>query len=367
MRNLADIAGDYIPVTGSSGERVYCSLEAGGSGRQPRRDARSARRRGGGGAAGLLETPIGELMRQVFAFVFLLMPLACKHAFLALCLWFVDLQGGMRQLEGNCSNSIDGLLWGLQVERAAYERVLQESRLRVAGPSGSGEAAGQPAAMRSAEVSQSAPLRLPHQFFGSISSYLQADDSAMSTAWPLPACKSVPCQAVPCVCAAHALPQHSLKPAACSDTVLVLSSASQQWPAAAQGAAAGEALWVDKYAPRSFLDLLGDEGINREVLRWLSAWHACVFGRGAAPGNSSSSSMRGGRQPQLLGAAPQGRPGGGGASAAAAALDSRPEQKILLLCGAPGARMHACMHAHPLHGCASPLPSSQLYRGAAEG
>lgn len=32
--------------------------------------------------------------------------------------------------------------------------------------------------------------------------------------------------------------------------------------------APGEQLWVDKYTPRGFLDLLSDETINREVLRY---------------------------------------------------------------------------------------------------
>lgn len=41
-------------------------------------------------------------------------------------------------------------------------------------------------------------------------------------------------------------------------------------------------LWVNKYAPRSFMDLLSDEPTNREVLKWLKAWDACVF-RGAPP------------------------------------------------------------------------------------
>lgn len=39
-----------------------------------------------------------------------------------------------------------------------------------------------------------------------------------------------------------------------------------------------EQLWVDKYAPQSFTELLSDEQTNREVLLWLKQWDSCVFG-----------------------------------------------------------------------------------------
>ncbi|RKP36122.1 P-loop containing nucleoside triphosphate hydrolase protein, partial [Dimargaris cristalligena] len=38
-------------------------------------------------------------------------------------------------------------------------------------------------------------------------------------------------------------------------------------------------LWVDKYKPRYFTDLISDEKINRETLLWLKQWDYCVFGR----------------------------------------------------------------------------------------
>ncbi|KAL6076877.1 AAA domain-containing protein [Balamuthia mandrillaris] len=37
-------------------------------------------------------------------------------------------------------------------------------------------------------------------------------------------------------------------------------------------------LWVDKYAPKAFTELLSDEKTNREVFRWLKQWDECVFG-----------------------------------------------------------------------------------------
>ena len=52
-------------------------------------------------------------------------------------------------------------------------------------------------------------------------------------------------------------------------------------------------MWVDKYTPRSFLELLGDEEINREVVRWLKCWDRCVFGDrgGAAPGRAAKATV----------------------------------------------------------------------------
>ncbi|KAI3743117.1 hypothetical protein L1987_60820 [Smallanthus sonchifolius] len=39
-----------------------------------------------------------------------------------------------------------------------------------------------------------------------------------------------------------------------------------------------ERLWVDKYSPNSFVELLSDEHTNREVLMWLKQWDSSVFG-----------------------------------------------------------------------------------------
>ncbi|XP_027767712.1 chromosome transmission fidelity protein 18 homolog [Solanum pennellii] len=44
------------------------------------------------------------------------------------------------------------------------------------------------------------------------------------------------------------------------------------------GAVVNEKLWVDKYAPSSFTELLSDEQTNRQVLMWLKQWDSCVFG-----------------------------------------------------------------------------------------
>jgi chromosome transmission fidelity protein 18 len=36
-------------------------------------------------------------------------------------------------------------------------------------------------------------------------------------------------------------------------------------------------LWLDKYRPTRFVDLLSDERTNREVLTWLKKWDTFVF------------------------------------------------------------------------------------------
>ncbi|THH10289.1 hypothetical protein EW145_g1444 [Phellinidium pouzarii] len=38
-------------------------------------------------------------------------------------------------------------------------------------------------------------------------------------------------------------------------------------------------LWVDRYRPSRFSDLLGDERVHRETMTWLKEWDYCVFGK----------------------------------------------------------------------------------------
>ena len=67
-------------------------------------------------------------------------------------------------------------------------------------------------------------------------------------------------------------------------------------------------LFVNKYAPARYADLLSDERSNREVLSWLKSWDKAVFGKPAPP-----SSLPPTTDPH-----------------------HRPERKILLLSGPPG-------------------------------
>lgn len=38
-------------------------------------------------------------------------------------------------------------------------------------------------------------------------------------------------------------------------------------------------LWVERYRPRRFVELLGNERVAREVLAWVKQWDWCVFGK----------------------------------------------------------------------------------------
>ena len=38
-------------------------------------------------------------------------------------------------------------------------------------------------------------------------------------------------------------------------------------------------MWVDRYRPKRYLDLLGDDRIHREVMSWVKEWDYCVFGK----------------------------------------------------------------------------------------
>ncbi|PIO54977.1 hypothetical protein TELCIR_23646, partial [Teladorsagia circumcincta] len=77
-------------------------------------------------------------------------------------------------------------------------------------------------------------------------------------------------------------------------------------------------IWVNKYSPRSYVDLLSDDGVNRHLMSWVKLWDECVFKRKIVnlPKNVST------KEKDLL------------------ILDSgkprRPMQKIALLCGPAG-------------------------------
>ncbi|KFH68850.1 hypothetical protein MVEG_05654 [Podila verticillata NRRL 6337] len=77
-------------------------------------------------------------------------------------------------------------------------------------------------------------------------------------------------------------------------------------------------LWVDKYRPKKYTDLMGDERVNREVLSWIKEWDQCVFGRKFKkyiPEHKKQQFKEFGRKPDPLG---------------------RPDRKVLLLTGPPG-------------------------------
>ncbi|GMM32814.1 Ctf18 protein [Saccharomycopsis crataegensis] len=85
-------------------------------------------------------------------------------------------------------------------------------------------------------------------------------------------------------------------------------------------------LWVEKYRPKSFLDLVGNEKANRLALRWLKHWSTAVYGEDISDGLSKLSSRK------------NFNAGGDDSAENQQPTDvyNRPNKRILLLHGPPG-------------------------------
>ncbi|CAI5720669.1 unnamed protein product [Hyaloperonospora brassicae] len=95
-------------------------------------------------------------------------------------------------------------------------------------------------------------------------------------------------------------------------------------------------LWLDKYRPKSFLDLLSDERTNREVLTWIKSWDQYVFpkkGRvnGAPSVPATTHTYRNSWHHASTHAHTSSSDGVENEE------DKRPFHKIILICGPPGA------------------------------
>ncbi|MCO5602587.1 hypothetical protein L7F22_056721 [Adiantum nelumboides] len=141
-----------------------------------------------------------------------------------------------------------------------------------------------------------------------------------------------------------------------------------------------EPLWVEKYAPKSFTELLSDEQTNREVLRWLKQWDKCVFGATKTSTSLDVLEALKRHPPTFKSRQAVGREGitanngvvgaasgsngvqhndnvtsrsinsmGSVASFGNRPLDDRPEEKILLLCGPPGLGNTTLAHVAARH------------------
>lgn len=46
-----------------------------------------------------------------------------------------------------------------------------------------------------------------------------------------------------------------------------------------QSAVIEDKLWVDRYRPRKFMELIGNDKVARDALSWIKQWDYCVFGK----------------------------------------------------------------------------------------
>uniref|UniRef100_A0AAV1U6W5 AAA+ ATPase domain-containing protein n=1 Tax=Peronospora matthiolae TaxID=2874970 RepID=A0AAV1U6W5_9STRA len=99
-------------------------------------------------------------------------------------------------------------------------------------------------------------------------------------------------------------------------------------------------LWLDKYRPQSFLDLLSDERTNREVLTWIKSWDQYVFPKKERVNSTSSATATTnayGNSSTTSWNHAAANTHASGSTGVEDEEDKRPFHKIILICGPPGA------------------------------
>ena len=122
-------------------------------------------------------------------------------------------------------------------------------------------------------------------------------------------------------------------------------------------------LWVDKYRPSSFIELLSPADINRTVLSWLLEWDVCVYGRQRNSKRQQQEATQH-KQDKLLynrnntansthahskQASHSAADGRSGQLSLAEQLASRPQPRVLLLSGAAGLGKTTLAHVLARH------------------
>ena len=82
------------------------------------------------------------------------------------------------------------------------------------------------------------------------------------------------------------IPIHRLMDQLSSDTATRLQREQQNGQPTAPAASStdtptetDDVLWVDRYRPQKFTDLVGNEKVARDAMEWVKEWDFCVFGK----------------------------------------------------------------------------------------